>query len=476
MKSYSDHLIKKLAVTAVAFLGLGMVLVQMVDAGGVSNWGVVGVLILILSGAFFLGKIVIRRTLRPVLEFQEVAQNLAKSYGSDAPPLTNHNELVQLGRKLNHLAAGLQDRVLALESERAKVSAILDSMVEGVIALDPQGKIIMTNPSACRILDLVNERVEGQSLLEVVRNKGLADLVDWCRTLNSTDRYRREVDLHTPNPRVLEVNAMPLTLSHNLRGIVLVLHDITELRRLEQVRAEFVANVSHELRTPLTAIKGYLETLLDESSIEPATHRRFLEVAHVHAERLGRLIDDLLNLSNIETGKVILHLSEVNLSDIVQEVVAMFEKDATKKGVTFVNRVDRPISVYADRDRLSQILLNLVDNAVKYTSTGGQVVFGIESRDDGQIALRVQDTGQGIPPKDLPRISERFYRVDKARSRELGGTGLGLAIVKHLVQLHSGTLAIESEVGKGTTVEITLPTAEILRSKKVVAPQSLHQQ
>ena len=241
-------------------------------------------------------------------------------------------------------------------------------MVEGVIALDPQGKIIMTNPSACRILDLVDERMEGQSLLEVVRNKGLADLVDWCRTLNSTDRYRREIDLHTPNPRVLEVNAMPLTLSHNLRGIVLVLHDITELRRLEQVRAEFVANVSHELRTPLTAIKGYLETLLDESSIEPATHRRFLEVAHVHAERLGRLIDDLLNLSNIETGKVILHLSEVNLSDIVQEVVAMFEKDATKKGVTFVNRVDRPISVYADRDRLSQILLNLVDNIRKSDS------------------------------------------------------------------------------------------------------------
>jgi two-component system phosphate regulon sensor histidine kinase PhoR len=464
MKSYSDHLIKILAVIAVAFLGLGMVLIKIVDGEGVSYWGMVGILILILFGAFFLGKKVMKRTLRPVLEFQEVAQNLAKSYGSDDLSLSHHNELLQLGRKLNHLAAGLQDRVLALESERAKVSAILDSMVEGVIALDPQGKILLTNPSACRILELADVRVEGQSLLEVVRNKELADLVEWCRTLNSTDRYRREVDLHTPNPRVLEVNAMPLTLSRNLKGIVLVLHDITELRRLEQVRAEFVENVSHELRTPLTAINGYLETLLDESPIEPATHRRFLEVAHVHAERLGRLIDDLLNLSNIETGKVILHLSEFNLSEIVQEVAAMFEKDATKKGVTFVNRVDRPIFVYADRDRVSQILVNLVDNAVKYTSTGGQVVFGIESRDDSQIALRVQDTGQGIPAQDLPRITERFYRVDKARSRELGGTGLGLAIVKHLVQLHSGSLAIESELGKGTTVQITLPKAAVVQS------------
>jgi len=405
-----------------------------------------------------------KRTLRPVLEFHEVARNLAKSFGTETLPITNHDELNQLGRTLNQLAARLQDRILALESERAKVSAILDSMVEGVIALDPQGKILVTNPSACRILDLIDEKVEGKSLLEVIRNKELADLVNWCQTLNAAVRYRKEVDLHSPNRRVLEVNAMPLPLSHQVKGIVLVLHDITELRRLERVRAEFVANVSHELRTPLTAIKGYLETLLDESPIEPSTHRRFLEIAHLHAERLGRLIDDLLSLSNIETGKVVLYQSEVNLSDIVQEVVAMFEKNASEKGVKFVNRVDPLIRVHADRDRLSQILVNLVDNAVKYTSTNGQVQFAAASQGDGQIALHVQDTGQGIPAQDLPRITERFFRVDKARSRDLGGTGLGLAIVKHLVQLHSGTLAIESEVGKGTIIHLTLPKATVTQS------------
>ena len=464
MKSYSNWVIAKLGITATIFFCLGLICTKLVETEEFSSLGKWGGLVLLLSLVFFISSLVIKRTLRPVIEFQNAAKQLVQSYGSDSRPIAKEEELVQLGRTLNQLAANLQDRISALESERAKVSAILDSMVEGVIALDENGKILVTNPSACRILDLSDEKVEGQSLLEVVRNKELADLVEWCRTLNATERYRREVDLHNPNRRVLEVNAMPLPLSNQVQGIVLVLHDITELRRLEQVRAEFVANVSHELRTPLTAIRGYLETLLDESPIEPSTHRRFLEIAHLHAERLGRLIDDLLNLSNIETGKVILHQTELNLNESVQEVVAMFEKDAKKKGVSIVNKVDPLIDVYADRDRLSQILVNLVDNAVKYTSNNGQVLFNSTSPKDDHIVLHVQDTGQGIPAQDLPRITERFYRVDKTRSRELGGTGLGLAIVKHLLQLHSGTISIESEVGKGTIVSITLPKAAVVQT------------
>ena len=289
--------------------------------------------------------------------------------------------------------------------------------------------------------------------------------MEWCRTLNNAETCRREVELHTPNHRILEVNAMPLPLSDSLQGIVLVLHDITELRRLEQVRAEFVANVSHELRTPLTAIKGYLETLLDESPVEPVTHRRFLEVAHTHADRLGRLVNDLMNLSDIETGKVTLHLSPVHLSDVVNEVSGIFEKEANKKGITLVNHVPPELQAQADRDRLSQILVNLVDNAVKYTSANGRISFTVLSGGDaGLVTLRVQDTGQGIPATDLPRITERFYRVDKARSREEGGTGLGLAIVKHLIQLHAGTFVIDSELGRGTTIDITLPAPQLTHS------------
>jgi len=231
---------------------------------------------------------------------------------------------------------------------------------------------------------------------------------------------------------------------------------LAEVRRLEQVRTEFVANVSHELRTPLTVIKGYLETLLDEAPAQPETHRRFLEVAYTHAARLSRLVDDLLELSNLETGKAVLKLSAVDIHGAADEIVAMFEKKAVHKTLVVRNETPAGLLARADRDRLSQVLVNLVDNAVKYTPEGGTVTIGGARRPDQLVALWVSDTGSGIPSSDLPRLTERFYRVDKARSRELGGTGLGLAIVKHLVQAHGGELVIESDLGKGTKVSFTL--------------------
>lgn len=231
---------------------------------------------------------------------------------------------------------------------------------------------------------------------------------------------------------------------------------LAEVRRLEQVRTEFVANVSHELRTPLTVIKGYLETLLDEAPAQPETHRRFLEVAYTHAARLSRLVDDLLELSNLETGKAVLKLSAVDIHGAAGEIVAMFEKKAAHKTLVVRNETPTGLLARADRDRLSQVLVNLVDNAVKYTPEGGTVTIGGARRPDHFVAVWVSDTGSGIPSSDLPRLTERFYRVDKARSRELGGTGLGLAIVKHLVQAHGGELVIESDLGKGTKVSFTL--------------------
>jgi two-component system phosphate regulon sensor histidine kinase PhoR len=241
--------------------------------------------------------------------------------------------------------------------------------------------------------------------------------------------------------------------------MLLVLHDVTELRRLERVRTEFVANVSHELRTPLTSIRGYLETLLDGALEEPAYARRFLEIAHTHAERLSRLVDDLLQLSDIETGKLVLKPAQLSLHDVAAEVMAFFEKQAAQKSLSLVNTVPSDIQLQADRDRLTQILVNLVDNAVKYTPDQGEITLGAERRVNSFVHVWVADTGLGIPSTDLPRITERFYRVDKARSRELGGTGLGLAIVKHLVQAHGGELWLESELGKGTTVNFSLPLA-----------------
>jgi len=227
------------------------------------------------------------------------------------------------------------------------------------------------------------------------------------------------------------------------------------------VRTEFVANVSHELRTPLTAIHGYLETLLS-GALEDRDHaRRFLEIVFRHTERLGRLLNDLTDLSNIELGRVILKIEPTRLDEVVESALAIIKPRADVGGVTLTADLPEPLTVQADRDRLAQILINLVDNAVKYTPRGGRVTVSGRPVAAGRIAVAIEDTGVGIPAEDLPRITERFYRVDKARSRELGGTGLGLAIVKHLVAAHGGQLEIESEVERGTTVRVMLPAAEV---------------
>jgi len=228
------------------------------------------------------------------------------------------------------------------------------------------------------------------------------------------------------------------------------------LRRLERIRAEFIDNVSHEIRTPLTAIIGYLETLIDEPFLETPNNRKFVHVAHQHAERLNRLVDDLRSLSEIESGNVVLRCEMIGLKGVVDEVLEMFQHQVKKKSLQLTNYVDEAACVWADRDRIIQILVNLVDNALKYTPEGGCISFHVQ-RQDERILLQVKDTGKGIPSTDLPRITERFYRVDRARSREEGGIGLGLSIVKHLVQLMNGRLCIQSELGKGTSIELDLP-------------------
>jgi two-component system phosphate regulon sensor histidine kinase PhoR len=260
--------------------------------------------------------------------------------------------------------------------------------------------------------------------------------------------------------RAVQVNAVPLVLGDADVGVVMLLQDLTELRRLETVRTEFIANVSHELRTPLTAIHGYLETLIGGGLDEPEQAGKFLAIVFRHTERLGRLLDDLTDLSNIELGRVRLRLGPVAIPDVVESVLAIMRPRAEAGGVALAADLppDLP-NVSADHDRLAQILINLVDNAVKYTGEGGRVTVGGRRVDAATVEAVVTDTGVGIPRADLPRITERFYRVDRARSRELGGTGLGLAIVKHLVIAHGGALTIESEPGRGTTVHFTLPIA-----------------
>jgi two-component system, OmpR family, phosphate regulon sensor histidine kinase PhoR len=327
-----------------------------------------------------------------------------------------------------------------------------------VIAVDGQEHILLMNERARIMFALGPARGEGKPFLEVIRNADLHEIFRAVHGAAGAATVRREVVVSGPAPRILQVNAVRLAMGGEGPGSVMVLHDVTALRQLERVRTEFVANVSHELRTPLTAIQGYLETLLSGALEERENARRFLEIVLRHSERLGRLLNDLTDLSNIELGKVTLRREPVRLDEVVASVLAIIGPRAAGSRVTVSADIPAGLPIVsADRDRLAQILINLVDNAVKYTPSGGSVTVTARER-EGAIEVAIADTGIGIPPADLPRITERFYRVDKARSRELGGTGLGLAIVKHLVVAHGGDLHIESEQERGTTVRFTLPS------------------
>src|SRR5262245_11326728 len=405
-----------------------------------------------------IGLFVAHRVTKPVVQMQSIARQMSEGDFTVRAPIRSPDEIGALGRALNGLAARLRENIHDLGHEQAKATAILDGMIEGVIAVDGRDIILLMNERARSMFGLDATRGERKPFLEVIRNTDLHEVFHESREAGEGSVSHRELRLASPVERRVQVNAVPLRLGPDEVGVVMVLHDVTELRRLEQVRTEFVANVSHELRTPLTAIQGYLETLLSGALEEQQNARRFLEIVFRHTERLGRLLNDLTDLSNIELGRVSLKLAPTRLDEVVDTVLAIMGPKAASGRVSLSSRLSADLpSVLADRDRLVQVVLNLVDNAVKYTPEGGRVTVQARTAGEGHVEIDVMDTGIGIPPVDLPRITERFYRVDKARSRELGGTGLGLAIVKHLVFAHGGQLRIESEPGRGTTVHVTLP-------------------
>jgi two-component system, OmpR family, phosphate regulon sensor histidine kinase PhoR len=421
-----------------------------------------------LAVAFGIGIFVAGRVTRPVVEMEIIARQMSEGQFAVRAPVDSSDELGLLGRALNVMVARLREQIETLREERAKATAILDGMVEGVIAVDGHEVVLLMNERARAMFGVGAGRGEGKPFLEVIRNADLHEIFRAGRT--AVDVARRELQLTAPVERTLRVTAVPLELGQEPPGIVMVVDDVSELRRLEQVRTEFLANVSHELRTPLTAIQGYLETLLGGALDEREHARRFLEVAFRHTERLGRLLNDLTDLSNIELGKVSLRLAPTLLRPVVDSVLEIVAAKARDGGVEVAADVPESLIVHADHDRLAQVVINLVDNAVKYTPAGGAVTVRARAMDGERVEVAVSDTGVGIPPADLPRITERFYRVDKARSRELGGTGLGLAIVKHLVLAHGGELHIDSDEGRGTTVRFTLPAAAGAAARQLRLP------
>jgi two-component system phosphate regulon sensor histidine kinase PhoR len=394
-------------------------------------------------------------------------ERFAAELGGDGPaPFLAAERSDALGRvegALSLAAHRAASTIAALRVERERLEAILRGMVEGVLVTDLTGTVALLNARARELLGLPIETTgRGRALVELVRDPGFADVV---RALEGgAGVVSHDVALGGGDGPLLQVNAARLRgIDGEPFGFVLVLHDVTELRRLEVVRRDFVANVSHELRTPLTAIKGYAETLLGPAGDDRDTARRFLGVIDRHSERLGRLINDLLTLSDLELGRAALRLGAVAVGTVVDDVLQILGEAGRRKGVRVLADVapDTP-PAHADGDRLRQVLINLVDNGLKYTPSGGRVLVRVRrgsGPQGGMVEIAVEDSGIGVPAQDLPRLTERFFRVDKARSRELGGTGLGLAIVKHIVQGHGGSLHIASAVGLGTTVTTYFPAA-----------------
>jgi two-component system phosphate regulon sensor histidine kinase PhoR len=327
-------------------------------------------------------------------------------------------------------------------------------MIEGVIVVDKSGRISSLNRTIERIFGVSQAGAENKFFLEIIPNNDIFEIVN--TVLKKGEFVSRELNLVWPIEKVFQVNASPIFEKNAVNSCLLAVHDMTEIRRLETMRRDFVANVSHELKTPLTSIKGFIETLLEGALEDKENSRNFLKIIQDHAERLNNLINDLLDLSHLESKEIRLEKAEVNLRALSDDILNAFKSHLKKKAITAVNDLPATLAIQADKPKIEQVLTNLIDNAIKFNKEKGSIrIYAQDSQDT--IKVTVEDSGTGIPPKDVPRIFERFYRVDKARSRSLGGTGLGLSIVKHIVELHGGSVGVESTEGLGSKIFFTLP-------------------
>jgi two-component system, OmpR family, phosphate regulon sensor histidine kinase PhoR len=346
-----------------------------------------------------------------------------------------------------------------LSSERAEAQrqALFNSMAEGFLLLDRNGRVQTINQSLRQFFSLEGD-VRGKTILETLRSHELLEL--WEQVQRESHVRRFEVEFPGKNARSFEVSAAILPgRAGGIDGGVFIFHDMTRIKQLENTRREFVANVSHELRTPLTLIKGFVETLIDGAKNDPQLSERFLQTIDKHTDRLTFLIEDLLTISRLESGQIVLNQQPIQLREVVERVVDDLESRAAERKIALHNEVPAEIEALADADRLQQVLFNLTDNSIKYGRAEGAVWITANKRGDGMIEMCVRDNGPGIPPESVERVFERFYRVDKARSREQGGTGLGLAIVKHIIQSHHGEVWLKSQLGAGSAFYFTLPSA-----------------
>lgn len=396
---------------------------------------------------------------RSIKEMASAARTTAKGGPPRKVVVRTNDEVGELARAFNHMTSQLSIRIKEVTSGKNRLETVLLSMFDGVMVVDERGEISLVN-KALKSLLKVNSDTSGKKPFEVLRNNELQEMVD--KVLKDPGHScTGEITVLMPEEKKILVHGSPIAGQGNVEGAVLVFHDITDLRRLEKIRRDFVANVSHELRTPVSNIKGFTETLLGGAINDKDNAEEFIRIIQCNSDRLVKLVDDLLDLSKIESGKISPDLRPCSVKAMAEEAVADISAAASEKGISVINEIQEGIrDVMADRSMLAQVFFNLLDNSVKYTPAGGSVaVSAAEGKD--LITVTVADSGQGISREDIPRIFERFYRVDKGRSREMGGTGLGLSIVKHIVTDHGGKVFVESTPGKGSAFSFTLPKAPV---------------
>jgi two-component system phosphate regulon sensor histidine kinase PhoR len=404
-------------------------------------WISLGIVLIALLGALLISNSIVR----PIKNLTSTARKVASGDFSGRVFLKNKDELRELADSFNRMNEEMQRMFSELGQQKEELNSIIHSLQEGLLVVDKQGKIIRANESFWRIVG--SQPLEGKFYWQTMRNPQLAELLKRAGT-----EKRNFVEELPLGEKAFICSVTPLA---EREEIVFIFHDITELKNIEKIKKDFVVNVSHELRTPLSAIKGYAETLYEEVAAAPC--KKYVEIIQRNTDRLINIVNDLLLLSSLEE-KADIELEDIDVRGLLENVVRIFDQRLKEKQLSFVMDIkDNLPAIEGDLFKLEQMLLNLLDNAVKYTDRGG-IAVSVDAQGK-RVRIRVRDTGIGIPKDDIPRVFERFYVVDKSRSRKSGGTGLGLAIVKHIVLQHSGTIGIESVPGEGTTVTVTLPAA-----------------
>ncbi|WP_058486578.1 two-component system histidine kinase PnpS [Defluviitalea phaphyphila] len=419
------------------------------------NYSVVGILIGIVI-AFIIAFIFSKKISKPIGQLVMAAEEIAKGNYNKRVYLNGYKEIEKLAYTFNYMVKELKYSFVKFKNQNIKLESILNSMTEGIIAVDSSFHIMLINPKVYEIFSIEKD-CYGKLVYEVIRNQKILEVLE--NSLKSQKYIVQELEFDGENNKILRVYANPIgstEYKEYIMGSLLVIEDITKIKKLEQMRKDFVSNVSHELKTPLTSIRGFIDTLKNGAIEDKKVANRFLEIIDVESERLYRLIQDILYLSEIETREKDIDMNMNNVEDIIDEVFEILKPKADKKNIGLEKNIEKDIPFfYCNKDRIKQILINIIDNGIKYTEKGKVTL--ICKREGDFLKFIIKDTGIGIPKEHIPRLFERFYRVNKGRSRKMGGTGLGLSIVKHIVKLYNGSISVESNVGEGTIFTILLP-------------------